>query len=32
VKVDWRLDGEPVISAKDQQGLALRDCERFDSL
>jgi dTDP-4-dehydrorhamnose 3,5-epimerase len=32
VKVDWQLDGEPVISAKDQQGLALRDCERFDSL
>jgi dTDP-4-dehydrorhamnose 3,5-epimerase len=30
VKVDWQLDGEPVISAKDQQGRALHDCETFE--
>jgi dTDP-4-dehydrorhamnose 3,5-epimerase len=29
VNVDWQLDGEPVISAKDQQGRAFRDCETF---
>jgi dTDP-4-dehydrorhamnose 3,5-epimerase len=30
VRVNWELDGEPVISAKDQQGWALRDCDLFD--
>jgi dTDP-4-dehydrorhamnose 3,5-epimerase len=30
VKVDWQLDGTPILSPKDQQGLALRDCKVFD--
>jgi len=31
LKVDWQLDGEPVVvSAKDQQGLALHECETFE--
>lgn len=30
VNVDWQLDGEPVLSVKDQQGRALRDCKVFD--
>lgn len=31
VKIDWKLDGEPIVSAKDQRGIALRDVKRFDS-
>jgi dTDP-4-dehydrorhamnose 3,5-epimerase len=30
VSVDWQLDGEPVVSSKDQQGRALGDCDTFD--
>ncbi|HLX86783.1 MAG TPA: dTDP-4-dehydrorhamnose 3,5-epimerase [Terriglobales bacterium] len=27
--IDWELDGEPTISAKDQRGIPFRDCEKF---
>jgi len=30
VKIDWKLDGEPIVSAKDQRGISLRDVERFE--
>lgn len=30
LKIEWELDGEPVISAKDQRGVALRDAEIFE--
>jgi dTDP-4-dehydrorhamnose 3,5-epimerase len=30
LKIDWELQGEPIISAKDQRGAALRDAETFD--
>ncbi len=30
LKIDWQLDGEPIVSAKDQRGVALRDAETFD--
>ena len=30
LKIDWQLTGEPVISSKDQQGVAFRDTEKFD--
>lgn len=30
LKVNWELDGEPVVSAKDQRGVAFRDAEVFD--
>jgi dTDP-4-dehydrorhamnose 3,5-epimerase len=30
LKIDWKLEGEPVVSAKDQRGAALRDAETFD--
>lgn len=29
LKINWELDGEPIISAKDQAGLALHDAETF---
>ena len=29
LKIEWELDGEPVVSAKDQRGTALRDAETF---
>jgi dTDP-4-dehydrorhamnose 3,5-epimerase len=28
--IDWELDGEPIVSAKDQRGVAFRDAESFD--
>lgn len=28
--IDWRLSGEPSLSAKDAQGVSLRDAELFD--
>ena len=28
--IDWRFDGEPSLSAKDRQGVALREAEVFD--
>jgi dTDP-4-dehydrorhamnose 3,5-epimerase len=30
LKIDWELDGEPIVSAKDQRGMALRDAECFE--
>ena len=30
LKINWELDGEPIVSAKDQRGLALRDAETFE--
>jgi len=30
LKIDWELDGEPIVSAKDQRGVALRDAECFE--
>lgn len=30
VKVDWQLDGDPVISAKDALGLPFREVETFE--
>jgi dTDP-4-dehydrorhamnose 3,5-epimerase len=30
LKIRWELDGQPVVSAKDQRGLALRDAETFE--
>jgi dTDP-4-dehydrorhamnose 3,5-epimerase len=29
LKIDWELDGEPIVSVKDQRGVALRDAETF---
>jgi dTDP-4-dehydrorhamnose 3,5-epimerase len=28
LKIKWELDGEPIVSAKDQRGMAFRDAER----
>lgn len=30
LKIDWALDSEPIVSAKDRCGLALRDAETFE--
>jgi dTDP-4-dehydrorhamnose 3,5-epimerase len=30
LKIDWELDGAPIVSAKDQRGVALRDAETFE--
>jgi dTDP-4-dehydrorhamnose 3,5-epimerase len=30
LKIKWELDGEPIVSSKDQRGVALRDAESFD--
>ena len=30
LKIDWKLEGEPIVSAKDQRGVALRDAETFE--
>jgi len=29
LKIDWELEGDPIVSAKDQRGLALREAETF---
>lgn len=29
LKIDWRLDGEPIVSSKDQRGIPFRDAEKF---
>ena len=29
LKINWELDGEPIVSAKDQRGTAFRDAESF---
>jgi dTDP-4-dehydrorhamnose 3,5-epimerase len=30
LKISWEVDVEPIVSAKDQQGVAFRDAESFD--
>jgi|ERR1700722_3821915 len=30
LKINWELEGEPIVSAKDQRGAALRDAETFE--
>ena len=30
LKIDWALEGDPIVSAKDQRGIALRDAETFE--
>jgi dTDP-4-dehydrorhamnose 3,5-epimerase len=30
LKIDWALEGDPIVSAKDRRGLALRDAETFE--
>lgn len=30
LKIDWALDADPIVSAKDLRGVALRDAETFD--
>ncbi len=29
LKINWELDGEPIVSAKDQRGVTFRDAESF---
>src|SRR5580658_1509340 len=29
LKINWELDGEPIVSAKDQRGTAFRDAESY---
>ena len=30
LKIDWEVEGEPTVSAKDQRGIALSDAETFE--
>ena len=30
LKIDWRLDGDPIVSSKDQHGLPFRDADKFE--
>jgi dTDP-4-dehydrorhamnose 3,5-epimerase len=30
LKIDWKVEGEPIVSAKDQRGTPLRDAETFE--
>jgi len=30
LKIGWQLDGEPIVSMKDQHGICFRDAEKFD--
>jgi dTDP-4-dehydrorhamnose 3,5-epimerase len=30
LKINWELEGDPIVSAKDQRGVPLRDAETFD--
>lgn len=30
LKIDWKLRGEPIVSAKDQRDIALREAETFE--
>jgi dTDP-4-dehydrorhamnose 3,5-epimerase len=30
LRIDWQLDGEPIISAKDQQGVPFEQAEKFE--
>ena len=29
LKIDWRIDGEPILSRKDQRGVRFSDCPKF---
>jgi dTDP-4-dehydrorhamnose 3,5-epimerase len=29
LNIDWELEGDPIVSAKDERGIALRDAETF---
>ena len=29
LKIEWELDADPIVSAKDQRGVTLRDAETF---
>jgi dTDP-4-dehydrorhamnose 3,5-epimerase len=30
LEIEWQIDGQPIVSAKDQRGVALRDAEIFE--
>ena len=30
LQIEWQRDGQPIVSAKDQRGVALRDAEMFE--
>jgi dTDP-4-dehydrorhamnose 3,5-epimerase len=30
LQIEWQIDGQPIVSAKDQRGVALRDAESFE--
>ena len=30
LKINWKLEGDPIVSAKDQRGMTLRDAETFE--
>jgi dTDP-4-dehydrorhamnose 3,5-epimerase len=30
LKIDWELDGDPILSGKDQRGILLQDAETFE--
>ena len=30
MKIDWQLDGAPIVSAKDAQGTSFKDAEKFE--
>jgi dTDP-4-dehydrorhamnose 3,5-epimerase len=30
LQIDWHIDGEPIVSAKDRRGAALADTETFE--
>jgi len=30
LKIEWKVEGEPIVSAKDQRGTPLRDAETFE--
>lgn len=30
LNIDWQLDGDPVVSAKDQRGVPFHDADKFD--
>jgi dTDP-4-dehydrorhamnose 3,5-epimerase len=30
LKIDWQLQGDPIISAKDQRGVSFRECVKFE--
>ena len=29
-KIDWQLEGEPILSEKDQRGLSFSECPKFE--